>query len=213
MLKAATISSPKGQQAALPEMDVCSNLPSAAAALNFEVLPQPNVVSHQLLPQASLEQHQPSEEAEEPVVMEEYNLFRDYLGLFKLVKSLANVPDDFMSLSNADGYSAMEEEVRERRDSLGSAGSEFSSCNSAESVEVADIYYTAYGRAADGVLGLKQAFLESGEESARESTPITTTTIIPNSLLLDHKIIAAKKPQVSKLCSLCIVVEKNIMPH
>ena len=199
MLKAAPIAAPNGHQVALPEIDVCSNLPSAAAALNFEVVvPQSNAVSRQLQPQASLEQRQPTEEAEEPVVMEEYNLFTDYLGLYNLVKSLVNVPDDFMGPSNADEYNcAVEEGVRERRDSLGSAGSEFSSSNSAESVEVADIYYNAAYGPGPG-LAMKQAFLDSGEESSKESTtPTTTTTIIPTSLLLDHKIMAAKKPQVS----------------
>jgi len=93
MLKAAPISAPNGHQVTLPEMDVSSNLPSAAAALNFEVhAPQPNAVSRQLQPRASLEQQQPTEVAEEPAVMEEYNLFTDYLGLYNLVKSLVNVP-------------------------------------------------------------------------------------------------------------------------
>ncbi len=201
MLKAAHITAPNGQQAALPDMDVCSNLPSAAAALNFEILPpQPSAISTQSQPQAPQEQNQAAEEVEESVPMVEYNLFTDYLGLFNLVKSLANVPDDFlMTPTNPTEYAELDEEMRERRDSLGSAGSEFSSSNSAESVEVADIYYTAYGRAADGGLGIKHAFLDSGEESSKDgATPTSsTTTIVPTSLLLDHKIMAAKKPQVS----------------
>jgi len=98
--------------------------------------------------------------------------------------------------------------VRERRDSLGSAGSEFSSSNSAESVEVADIYYNAaYGRAAEGLV-LKQAFMDSGEESSSKgsTTPTTTTTIIPSSLLLEHKIIASKKPQVSPIALVFVYI-------
>lgn len=191
MLKAVNVTTPNGHHAALAEMEVSSNLPTAAAALEYEVQPLPvptnNIMAQQL-------QLQPPEE---PVEMEEFNLFRDYFGLFNLVKSFANVPDDFMSSSTtSDYYPSLEQELRERRDSLGSAGSEFSSSNSAESVEVADIYYTAYGGGAEGMLNLKQAFMDPGEENAKGSVH---TTGIPTSFLLEHKIIAAtaaKKPQV-----------------
>lgn len=198
MLKAVNVKTPNGQHAALAEMELCSNLPSAAAALEYEVQPQPVPVNNTMAQQQ--QGTKPPAEAEEPVVMEEFNLFRDYLGLFNLVKSFSNVPDDLMSPSTTSDYSSFEQEIRERRDSLGSAGSEFSSSNSAESVEVADIYYTAYGRGAEGMLNMKQAFMDSGEESAKDNTPTTITTIIPTSLLLEHKFIAAKKPQVCVFC-------------
>ena len=126
--------------------------------------------------------------AAEPEEMEEFNVFRDYFGLIDLVKTFANVPDDLASPSNTDYYEFEPEMLRERRDSLGSAGSEFSSSNSVESVEVADIYYSAYG--------MKQAFLDPVRD---ESFKMVTSTSLPPSLLLEHKIITtvAKKPQVS----------------
>lgn len=121
--------------------------------------------------------------AQDPAEMEEYNLFRDYLGLFNLIKSFSNVstPEDV----NAD----YKEEVRERRVSLGSTGSECSSSNSAESVEVADIYYTTYGQ---GVNMFKQAFTEPVEDLKNDSTPL------PSSLLLERTTTSIKKPQVIK---------------
>ena len=122
---------------------------------------------------------------QDPAEMEEFNLFRDYLGLFNLVKSFSTVstPEDV----NAE----YKEEVRERRASLGSTASECSSSNSVDSVEVADIYYTAYGQ---GVSAFKQAFTEPVEDMKTESTPL------PSSLLLErnhHNTI--KKPQVNAM--------------
>ena len=188
MLKAANVTTPNGQQTALAEIEACSNLPTAAAALEFEVQRSPVFPVNNSI----MTQHQAA--AEEPIQVEEFNLFRDYFGLINLVKGFANVPDDLISHSNTSYLS----ERHERRDSLGSAGSEFSSSNSAESVEVADIYYNAYTRGAERLVRMKQAFGDYGEEEG-----ITTTTIIPSSfpssLFLEHKIIAAttaKKPQV-----------------
>lgn len=190
MLKAIQISSPAEQQAATAELErnAAPNDPTGAAAMEYDVSTDVAAVAHQLQQQ----QGQGYQEgAEEPEEMEEFNLFRDYFGLINLVKSFANVPDELASPSE---YS-YDQELRERRDSLGSAGSEFSSSNSAESVEVADIYYTAYGR--DGILGMKQAFVDPGVENMKVATP--TTSGVPTTLLLEHKIITsavAKKPQV-----------------
>lgn len=188
MLKAANLTAPNGQLAALAEIEVCSNLPTAAAALEDEVQPpRPVAPVNNIMAQQQAA-------AVEPVEMKEFNLFRDYFGLINLVKSFANVPDDMISPITTSYLS----ELRERRDSLGSAGSEFSS-NSVESVEVADIYYSSYGRGAERMLRMKQAFGNSGEEDV-------IPTIIPTSLLLEHKIIAAtavKKPQVC-LCNISV---------
>ena len=200
MLKAIQIPVPIEQQAALAEMELGSaaNGPAGAAAMEYEVQQQPpstTVVEQQLQQQQQQQQSQEpkSEEAGQPEEMEEFKLFRDYFGLCNLVKSLANVPDDLDSPLSDYSY---EQEIRERRDSLGSAGSEFSSSNSAESIEVADIYYTAYGQ--DGMMaGVKQAFMaDPRDDSLKANTPNS----LPTSLLLEHKIItsvAAKKPQVS----------------
>lgn len=139
---------------------------------------------------------------QEPAEMEEFNVFRDYLGLCDVVMSfLKTVP-----LEEAEDRNGCEETYeerqreghgRERRDSLGSAGSEFSSSNSVESVEVADIYYNAY---AQGFMS--QAFTESVgsmdfEEKQNALRPL------PPSLLLERNlgtrlpaVQPAKKPQV-----------------
>ena len=58
--------------------------------------------------------------AQDPAEMEEFNLFRDYFGLINLVKSFI-------------AKEQINYDQRERRDSLGTAGSELSSSNSADS--------------------------------------------------------------------------------
>jgi hypothetical protein len=179
MLKAIQISAPVEQQTAPAEMELISAAtgPDGAGAMEYGAEVPVNAAA------TFLQQQHSQEKAAEPAEMEEFSVFRDYFGLINLVKSFANVPDDLAG--PASDYSA-EQEIRERRDSLGSAGSEFSSSNSAESIEVADIYYTTYGQ---DILGVKQAFVDPlGEDSLKMST-----------LLLEHKIItsaAAKKPQV-----------------
>jgi len=192
MLKAIQHSLPVEQQVATAEMEFSSAAsgPTETAALeyDFQAAPVTMMAAQQLQPQPLDQQ----EVAGEPAEMEEFNLFRDYFGLIDLVKSLANVPDEVTSPTSDYSF---EQDMRERRDSLGSAGSEFSSSNSAESMEVADIYYTAYGH--EGVLGMKQAFLDPREDS----TKVVTSTHLPTTLLLEHKIIAsaaAKKPQVKR---------------
>ena len=189
MLKALQISSPVEQQAATAEMELNSaaNGPDGAGAMEYSAAEVPTNTAATFLQQ---QQPQSQEKAAEPDEMEEFNVFRDYFGLINLVKSFANVPDDLAS--PASDYS-IDQEMRERRDSLGSAGSEFSTSNSAESIEVADIYYTAYGH---DMLGMKQAFMDpaAGEDCMKMAS-------LPASLLLEHKIItsaAAKKPQVCK---------------
>lgn len=194
MLKAIQISAPIEQQAATAEMEP-ANGPGGAAAMEYEG-PSSNATTG-MVPQQLQQQNQEHQEgAKEPEEMEEFNLFRDYFGLIDLVKSFANVPDELASPTSDYSF---EEEMRERRDSLGSAGSEFSSSNSAESIEVADIYYTAYGH---DILGMKQAFMDPRDESNVKVTTTNYGNNLSSSLLLEHKIItaaAAKKPQVSKV--------------
>ena len=88
---------------------------------------------------------------------EEFKLFRDYLGLFSLVKSLCLKGEPEVSQVE------YEADVRERRDSLGSAGSEFSSSNSnsGDSMDMMEYFYF-YGM--DSNIGLpKQGFCETDE--------------------------------------------------
>ena len=128
---------------------------------------------------------EPSEE------MEEFYPFRDYLGLINLVKSFA-VPKQV----SAPEMDVEESEYRERRDSLGSAGSEFSSSNSADScAEVADIYYPTSTN-----LFFKQAFSED-DASTLPFVEIPTARPLP-SMLLERANLAAmhKKPQVCVFC-------------
>ena len=209
MLKALQVSAPIEQQVATAEMEYSNSTvsgPAGATAVEYCAQVPVNTA-------ATFLQQQPSEEhldeaAEPEEEMEEFNVFRDYFGLINLVKSFANVPDDFISSPTTNEYSVGVEpetsEMRERRDSLGSAGSEFSSSNSAESVEVADIYYTAYGH---HLAGMKQAFMDPGrDESGMKGI---TSSSLPASLLLEHKIItstAAKKPQVSVQNSCRVIV-------
>lgn len=195
MLKTVQISGPMEQQAATAEMEMPSpaNGPVGAAAMEYQLQTTPanaadTTVARQL-------QQENQEAAQEPAEMEEFNIFRDYFGLNDLVKSFANFTDELVSPTSDYSF---EQELRERRDSLGSAGSEFSSSNSAESIEVADIYYTAYGR--DGIMGMKQAFMDPREDGLKVTT--SSCSSLPTSLLLEHKIItsaAAKKPQVWRL--------------
>ena len=195
MLKGMQVSTPIEQQAATAEMEHSStaNSPAAgAAAMDYNVTG--GAVAQPMLQQPSQQQQQ-QQEMEKPVEMEEFKLFRDYLGLINLVKSFANVPDDLASPTPPE-YS-FEQEIRERRDSLGSAGSEFSSTNSAESVEVADSYYATYGH---DIVGMKQAFMETEDSLKTSVTASGTVSGLPTSLLLEHKIMTAavaKKPQVS----------------
>lgn len=196
MLKAIQTTPGPEQQVATAEMELgaTANQPAGAAALDYEVqamVAQQLQQQQQQQQQAQLQQHHPQEAAvEEANEVGEYDLFRDYFGLINLVKSFANVPDELASPTNEYSF---EEDLRERRDSLGSAGSEFSSSNSAESVEVADIYYTAYA-GQESILRMKQAFMDAGEDGLKSAS--STGAVLPTSLLLEHKIITAKKPQV-----------------
>lgn len=191
MLKAIQVSAPIEQQAATAEMESASANGPVGAAIEYSIQPPTNAVATALQQQQALEHLEQPTKAPE---MEEYKLFRDYFGLINLVKSFANVTDELISPSSDREYS-FEQDMRERRDSLGSAGSEFSSSNSAESIEVADIYYTAYGR--DNLLDMKQAFMDPIREDSMMNLKMANT-----SMLLEHKIITsivAKKPQVCKV--------------
>ena len=135
--------------------------------------------------------------------MEEYDMFHDYLGLVQLVKSFARE-----SLS-----SPTDQECRERRDSLGSAGSDFSSSCSGDAAEVMDLYYP-YG----GADTFKQAFtepaedymshlpgLDNGSSGSSVSFGGDSAGPLPHSLLLASTTklattAASKKPQVCVFC-------------
>ena len=137
------------------------------------------------------------------VQMEEYNMFHDYLGLLQLVKSFAR----------ENSSSPTDHELRERRDSLGSAGSDFSTSSSGDAAEVVDLYYP-YG----GVSVFKQAFTEPVEDlsplmglgngSSSSSTTFVggdATGPLPHSLLLGNTtklptVTTTKKPQVCVFC-------------
>lgn len=137
-------------------------------------------------------------EAQDPAEMEEFNQFRDYLGLFKLVKSLCAKD---RPANNPDNLFEYEKDFRERRDSLGSAGSEFSSSNSTESYEVMDLYYP-YGQ--DSVMLFRQGFLDSEDSFSGLKSEVGP---LPPSLLLERNLSAKlptqqppKKPQVCVFC-------------
>ena len=127
--------------------------------------------------------------------MEEFKLFRDYLGLFNLVKSFG-VKEEPTNASATLDY-----EFRERRDSLGSAGSEFSSSNSAESCDIMDLCYLPYV----SEFAYKQAF--EPEESLPGLHSPTETRPLPPSVLFDSNLSRklptqhpARKPQVCVFC-------------
>lgn len=145
--------------------------------------------------------------AQDPVEMEEFNVFRDYLGLCDVVRSfLKVVPLEETEERVEETYEGIRE-VRERRDSLGSAGSDFSSSNSVESVEVADIYYSAYSQGF-----MTQAFTEPVSSIVTQELEEKQNGLrpLPPSLLLERNlgtklpaVQAAKKPQVCLLSQLC----------
>ncbi len=192
MLKAIQVPTPVEQQAATAEMATCTtaNVPTGAAAMEYEVQAAGGSVIEAGMTE-KLQQSHP--EKEKTAEMEEFNQFRDYLGLINLVKSFAIVPEETASPTSEYSF---EQDMRERRDSLGSAGSEFSSSNSAESIEVADIYYTVYGHDL-GLSGVKQGFMENGEDSLKGNAVISGGAINHTALMLEHRILNAKKPQVS----------------
>ena len=138
-------------------------------------------------------------QTQDRVEMEEYNMFHDYLGLVQLVKSFAR----------ENSSSPTEQDLRERRDSLGSADSDFSTSSSGDAAEVMDLYYPY------GVDVFKQAFTEpvddlsplsclgSGSSSSMCFSGDSTGPL-PHSLLLGSTTklpaAASKKPQVCVFC-------------
>ena len=135
--------------------------------------------------------------SEELPEMEEFKLFRDYLGLFNLVKSFGMKEEPTAS----DASTEMDCEFRERRDSLGSAGSEFSSSNSAESCDIMDFCYLPYG----SEVAYKHGF-EFEDSLARSHSP-TETRPLPPSVLFDSNLSRklptqhqTRKPQVCVFC-------------
>ena len=126
----------------------------------------------------------------------EFNVFHDYFGLVKVVQSFARE-----SCSSSP-------ELRERRDSLGSAGSDFSS-SSGDGAEVVDVYYP-YG----GGEVFKQAFMEPVDDLPHFSRLGTAACFagdsssgpLPHSLLFGSTTLAklptaaTRKPQVCVFC-------------
>lgn len=194
MLKAVQFSSLEAST--LPyDMSTVSSLPKTlgSAAITHDVQQQPLIVVETA--------------TKEPIKMEEFNVFRDYLGLCDVVRSFLKV----VPLEEAEGrIEQVYEEIREgreRRDSLGSAGSEFSTSNSVESVEVADIYYSAYSHGF-----MSQAFTEpiSGIFTHELDDKQHGLRPLPPSLLLERNlgtklpaVQPVKKPQVCLLSQLC----------
>lgn len=152
--------------------------------------------------------------AQQPVEMEEFNVFRDYLGLCDVVRSfLKVVPLEETDDTVEEAYEEIRE-GRERRDSLGSAGSEFSSSNSVESVEVADIYYSAYSQGF-----MSQAFTEPATSIVTHELEEKQNGLrpLPPSMLLERTklpaVQPAKKPQVcllNQLCKYALNCEPNV---
>lgn len=130
--------------------------------------------------------------------MEEYNLFRDYLGLFSLVKSFAAKVTDASSSSSSSNASCSqgEMEVRERRDSLGSAGSELSS-NSTESSDLLDLYSVYPYVAPEAAAAFYKTSFEVDSDSFSvqpcESRPLPPSLLVPTQL-------PTRKPQVCVFC-------------
>ena len=162
--------------------------------------PVPSTSAYSLGSNESVESDTNASERQEMVEMEEYNMFHDYLGLVQLVKSFAR----------ENSSSPVDHELRERRDSLGSAGSDFSTSSSGEGAEVMDLYYRY------GIDVFKQAFTESEDISQLSSLPGLGNGIgssinfsgmdgpLPSSLLLGSTTkltaVVAKKPQVCVFC-------------
>ncbi len=132
---------------------------------------------------------------QDPVAeMEEFNLFRDYLGLINLVKGFA---------MKEDGNCA--QEPRERRDSLGSSGSEFSSTNSAESCcDIMDLYYPSYPQEAFKNLVEPEESLPGLGALSSETGPLPPSLLFQRNLsskLPTHPHhFQVKKPQVCVFC-------------
>lgn len=125
----------------------------------------------------------------------EFDMFRDYLGLLQLVKSFAR----------ESSSSPVDCELRERRDSLGSAGSDFSSSSNGDAAEVMDLYYSF------GAEVFKQAFTEPADDASplpglgsSVSFGGDSTGPLPPSLIFGSTTklptAAAKKPQVCVFC-------------
>ena len=133
-------------------------------------------------------------QSQDLVEMEEYNMFHDYLGLVQLVKSFAR----------ESSGSPVDRELRERRDSLGSAGSDFSTSSSGDGAEVMDLYYPY------SIDMFKQAFTEPEDVSPLPGLGSGSVSFggvngpLPPSLLLGSTTklptAAAKKPQVCVFC-------------
>ena len=143
--------------------------------------------------------------AQDPNEMKEFNVFRDYFGLCQVVTSfLKMVPCE--ESAEDENRCSVQREVCERGDSLGSAGSDLSSSNSVESMEVANtLYYSTYTQGF-----VSQAFTE----------PVTSLMVeerqnglqpLPLSLLLERNfgtqlpaVQTIKKPQVCQLYKLVL---------
>lgn len=120
--------------------------------------------------------------------MEEFNVFRDYLGLFNVVKTFC---------IKEEPTATLEYEFRERRDSLGSAGSE--SSNSVESYDIAEIYFP-YSAETNY---FKPVSAEPGESlpgliNSSESRPLPPSLLLERNFGARHQ--PVRKPQVCVFC-------------
>ena len=166
------------------------------------------VTQHELSSTAELATGSCQPDASPPLLadtseMEEYNIFRDYLGLFSLVKSLATKVNDAKGPAASPSLEEMGE-TRERRDSLGSAGSEFSS-NSAESAELMDLYSIYPYAAQEAAAAFYKTSFDDAEVISMqpcESRPLPPSVLLERSLgggkLPTH--VPVKKPQVCVFC-------------
>ena len=205
--------SPSTRRAVMLKAVQFSSLDAGTIASTYDVSTMSSITAHE----EHVEEQPPplslDESAQDPTEMEEFNVFRDYLGLCDVVMSFLKTvpcleePDEDNGPEQTYQILPEQQEGRERRDSLGSAGSDFSSSNSVESVEVADIYYSTYGQGF-----VSQAFTEPVSSIGSQVFEEKQNGLrpIPPSLLLERNfgtrvpvIQPAKKPQVCLLIRLC----------
>ena len=99
--------------------------------------------------------------------MKEFKQFRDYFGLYKLMKSIIKKEEPANSTESPFEY---RNDLCEWRDSLGRVGSEFSSSNSAES------YQVMHPHEQFPVMLLRQDFMDSRGSFSAPPTFATTGT-------------------------------------
>lgn len=127
--------------------------------------------------------------------MEEFKQFRDYFGLYKLVKSIITKEEP---ANNTESTFKYRNDLCERRDSLSRVGSEFSSSNSAKSYQVMHLYYP---HEQFPVMLIRQGFMDSRRSFSGNAAPR------PPSLLLARNV--STKLQPLKSIQLCVFCRNN----